>query len=141
MCPKAIRDRYFAEEIGDETVVYDAVSHQSHCLNATAAFVWRLCDGQTSTTEMASRLQEEFGAEGADELVSVALSELRSAGMLDQKSVESGWDGFVTRRQLLGKAAVIGAMVPLVASAANNKPPQKHRSFVPKRAAKGGSDF
>ena len=36
-------------EIGEETLVYDLARHEAHCLNAPAAFVYRQCDGRTTS--------------------------------------------------------------------------------------------
>ena len=31
--------------LDDELLVYDARTHRGHCLNQTAAAVWKACDG------------------------------------------------------------------------------------------------
>ena len=47
-------------ELQDEVLVYDLERHRAHCLNPTAAFVFRRCDGRTSVRELA----RAFHAEG-----------------------------------------------------------------------------
>jgi len=51
--PKAREAGLILEPLDDELLVYDIQSHRSNALNATAAFVWRHCDGKTSIPELA----------------------------------------------------------------------------------------
>jgi len=69
------------EEIDDEVLVYDLTSNQAHCLSATAAAVWRACDGQTSSDALVAHL-------GLDaEAVGRALIELASCDLLQARPV------------------------------------------------------
>src|ERR671934_1982561 len=60
----------------EETLVYDLTRHRAHCLNQTAALVWRHCDGRTTLAEIAARLQAELGIAADEELVWLALDRL-----------------------------------------------------------------
>ena len=59
MLPKARQERLTTQVLPDETLVYDHERHKAHCLNVTAALVWRHCDGHTSLDELARRVAAE----------------------------------------------------------------------------------
>ena len=60
--PEARTDGLLIEEVGDgETLVHDLDSHKTHCLNRTAALIWRHCDGRTTISHMADVLERELG--------------------------------------------------------------------------------
>ena len=46
-------------QLSDETLVYDLKRDKAHCLNPTAAAVWRHCDGRTSVSQLAALLRRE----------------------------------------------------------------------------------
>ena len=48
------------EILHDEICLYDWDRKEVHALNATAARIWQLCDGQTTVQEIASQLGSEF---------------------------------------------------------------------------------
>ena len=105
------------DELTDEVLVYDLDSDQAHCLNRTAALVWRCCDGNTSATEIARRLSVALAAPFNEELVWLALGQLEKLQLLeDSISVPSQFTQLSRRRMIrqLGLAAAVA--VPLVTS-------------------------
>ena len=44
--PHARTDNLVIRELDDETLVYDMERDEAHCLNQTAALVWKQCDGK-----------------------------------------------------------------------------------------------
>ncbi len=50
------------DDLPDEVLVYDLDRHQAHCLNRSAALVWRACDGHSDPAEIARRLTAELDA-------------------------------------------------------------------------------
>lgn len=50
--PRSRSENIIVQEIGDETLVYDVSSREAHCLNRTAAMVWRACDGTRTKREL-----------------------------------------------------------------------------------------
>src|SRR2546423_1106875 len=71
------------DELPDEVLVYDLDSHEAHCLNRSAALVWRACDGQHGPREIARKLTAELDAEFSEELVLLALSQLEKLHLLE----------------------------------------------------------
>jgi hypothetical protein len=111
MNPKARVD-VLSNEVAGELLVYVDDRKEAHCLNRTAALVWRHCDGTKGVPELVEILKAELGPEADDELVRVALDRLREAQLL-----ESG-DRY-SRRELgrkMGTAAALTALLPVVTS-------------------------
>ena len=76
---KARKTGLVGRELTGEVVVYDMGRHQAHCLNPTAALVFRHADGQRTPADIAILL-----GPGADEsLVRLALDQLAAAGLLE----------------------------------------------------------
>src|SRR5690606_6569058 len=103
------------ETLGEELCVYDGERRRVHALNATAARVWRRCDGDTSAAEMAARLAGELGVPvgEAEGLVALALGELGRAGLLERSAGADPETRGVTRRKLLAGGAAL-AVLPVV---------------------------
>ncbi len=72
------------DDLPDEVLVYDLERHQAHCLNRSAALVWRSCDGHNSPAEIARHLTVEVDAPFTEELVWLALNELEKRQLLEQ---------------------------------------------------------
>ena len=53
--PQARQEGLIVQELSEEVLVYDQQRHQAHCLNQTAAVVWRQCDGRRGAQEVARR--------------------------------------------------------------------------------------
>jgi hypothetical protein len=56
--PLARTDNLVINELTDEVLVYDLQRDKAHCLNHTAASVWKQCDGRSTAAEIARRLSE-----------------------------------------------------------------------------------
>ena len=61
--PKARSEGIITRELDGELLVYDRTRDRAHCLNKTAAAIWKLCDGATNAPEIAERLSGA-GADG-----------------------------------------------------------------------------
>lgn len=117
--PRAQKDGVLATDLGDEIVVYDSRDHRGHCLNRSAAVVWRHLDGQTSMDDLVARLQKELDGPANEDTVWLALKELDQAHLLDGPlTVPTSHD--VSRRSMLrrlGVTAGAGAvLLPAISS-------------------------
>src|SRR6266545_1209147 len=99
MYPLARTTELIIEELGSETIVYDTTRHRAHCLNQTAAFIWRQCDGETTLEEVAHRLSTMTGLPPDEDIVRLALRSLKNRGLLSNNP-----DGTpaASRRELIG---------------------------------------
>ena len=104
-----VRRDLLVRDINDEVTLYDRNTNKAHCLNSTAAAVWRLCDGHKSIAEIARALQD-----ADEELVLLALHELDESGLLRTEipPIESN---MLSRRQLVKRMSA-GVALPIVNS-------------------------
>src|SRR6266446_6106868 len=54
--PKARSEGIITKNIDGELLIYDRTRDRAHCLNGTAAAIWKLCDGRRSVGEIAAQL-------------------------------------------------------------------------------------
>lgn len=117
LVPYARQDGLVVTDLPDETLVYDLQRHKAHCLNRTAALVWRACDGQTSIANLAARIQLELGEPVTEDVVWLALDRLGQAHLLQERVSPPALLMGMSRREFLRKAAVASAVaLPVVAS-------------------------
>jgi Coenzyme PQQ synthesis protein D (PqqD) len=113
--PLARTDGLVINDLPEETVVYDRESHKAHCLNRTAALVWRRCDGRTVPAQIARSLREELQAPVSEDLVWYALEQLGKDELLAENFQRPARAVQLSRRELvkrLGLAAVVA--LPLI---------------------------
>ena len=111
--PRMREQRLVVDELPDEVLVYDLDRHKAHCLNRTAALVWRRCDGKTGPKEIARRLQSELDQPFNEELVWLALRQLNKIHLLAEPIVLPPKLAGMSRREMV-RALGIAAAVPLV---------------------------
>ena len=101
-CPLARSEGLVVEPLDDELLVFDSQVGRAHSLNASAAAVWRSCDG--------TRTREQLAAEAGLELAAVdlALESLAGCELLIDFTPSTQR---VSRRTVLRQAAVAGAGV------------------------------
>ena len=80
--PRARTDDLVIEEVDDELLVYDSTNKRGHCLGATAARVWRACDGYSDVSALSEALELDA------EVVSQALDELEALELLDTQGLK-----------------------------------------------------
>jgi len=105
------------DDLPDEVLVYDLDRHKAHCLNRTAAIVWRHCDGNTSPVEIALRLQRELDTPINEKLVWLALRQLDRLHLLEKSTpIPPRFEG-MSRREMIRNLGIAAAVtVPVVTS-------------------------
>ncbi len=116
MNPHARKESLLVEELSDETLVYDLERHKAHCLNQTAATVWRHCDGQTSVGELARLLEDELAIPATEEVVWLALDRLERVHLLQRRAEHRTETPRYSRRQLVRRLGQIGIALPMIVS-------------------------
>lgn len=105
------------DDLPDEVLVYDLDRHRAHCLNRSAALVWRYCDGSNSSAEIAQRLIAELDAPFSEDLVLIALNQLEKLYLLEQAPAIPAQFAALSRRQMVRRLGLAAAVaVPLVTS-------------------------
>jgi hypothetical protein len=117
--PRAREKGLLTCEVADELLVYDLDRYKAHCLNSTAALVWRQCNGRTSVPEISRALNSAYGVTLDDDVVWCALEQLERAQLI-HIDVTHGWrtgSAKQTRRELIKRAgAAVAVGLPLVRS-------------------------
>jgi hypothetical protein len=113
--PVARQRGLVVQEMSGEVLVYDLTSNKAHCLNETAALVWRSCNGKNSVDKIAVLLTRSLGDKVTKELVWHAVDQLNEKGLLDAGPAIR-FDGRSRREAIrkIGLATV--AAIPVVAS-------------------------
>jgi hypothetical protein len=105
------------DDLPDEVLVYDLDRHKAHCLNRTAALVWKQCDGRTPPGTIARRLEDQLQTPCNEDVVWLALRQLDKINLLEGGLSLPPQLAGLSRREMmraLGIAAAVG--VPLVTS-------------------------
>ena len=113
--PKARKSGLVVQEVPDEVLVYDLDSNKAHCLNQSAAIVWKSCDGATSISDIAKLVEAEAGGSVSEDFVWLAIDQLNESDLLET-SIRSSFAG-ESRREVIkkiGLATMVG--LPIIAS-------------------------
>jgi hypothetical protein len=119
MRPLAHRDALLLQDVGDQLVVFDQRRQRLHVLSRSAALVWRHCDGQRDIAELAGIIGRELGAPVNDEVILLALEQLREAELLSVRGDSTPLGDSVSRREMLSRAMgglAAGLLLPVVTS-------------------------
>jgi len=117
--PIARQKGLLVRELDDEVLVYDLERQKAHCLNKTAALLWRQCDGRTKVSDLGLAIQRLSGESMADDAVWFALNQLKRARLIDSVPVRESGISNLSRRDLIKKAGIAAAIaLPLVTSIA-----------------------
>jgi hypothetical protein len=118
--PRRRTDNLVIRELDDETLVYDTESDEAHCLNQTAALVWKHCDGKTNAREAVQSLQSALGVPVGTDIVWLAVKQLERFHLVEgsQKSPS------VSRRALVLKYAPAALALPVIMSITAPTPAQ-----------------
>jgi hypothetical protein len=101
----------------DELFVYDVSADQAHCLNQTAASVWRASDGTRTVSELAQAFGTTTEPAHREGLVLLAIEQLQEHGLMAQP-VDLAASGH-SRRDLIKHLGLASAVaLPIVASLA-----------------------
>lgn len=64
-------------------LIYDMRENRSFSLNEIMLMVWQLCDGKTDLFEIKKQLNKKFTASLGEEVVWLALTELKTLGFVE----------------------------------------------------------
>ena len=113
--PVARQTGLVVQEMPDEVLVYDMDTNKAHCLNRSAALVWRSCDGTNSISDITRQFEANGAGKVTEDFVWLAIDQLHENGLLASE-VAPRFAG-QSRRQVLktiGLASVVA--VPVIAS-------------------------
>jgi hypothetical protein len=113
--PVARKEGLVIQETTEEVLVYDLTSNKAHCLNQTAAFVWKACNGNNSIPEITKLFEKEVGSAVQEDLIWLAIDQLNEKNLLEAE-LATNFAGRSRREVIkkIGLAAVVA--LPIVAS-------------------------
>lgn len=113
--PVARHEALVVQEMPEEVLVYDLNTNKAHCLNKSAAAVWKNCDGTNSISDIAVILKNEFKTPVTEDFVWLAIDQLGSDELLEQK-INAPSNG-LSRREAMRRVALASLVaLPVVAS-------------------------
>lgn len=122
MKPRRREEGLFVQQLGDELVIFDHASYKASTLNASAAFVFNLCDG-TRTSEMLAEevsAKQNVASDEAAAIVDLALDRFSRQHLLEESVPPARGNRLISRRkvlQQLATAATVAAIaIPIVTS-------------------------
>ena len=113
--PVARKTGLVIQEVPEEVLVYDTETNKAHCLNKTAAMVWRSCDGTRSVSDIAAHVGSLAGESVSDDFVWLAIDQLNSSDLLERQ-VEADFNG-ISRRDVIKRIGLTSVVaLPVIAS-------------------------
>lgn len=107
--PVARKNGLVVQEMPDEVLVYDLDTNKAHCLNQTAAKVWKSCDGNNTVSDIAKLFEAQ------EDLVWLAIDQLNENNLLEQE-IKANFEG-QSRREVIKKIGLASMVaIPVVAS-------------------------
>lgn len=96
-----------------ELLVYDLTNNRAHCLNETAAMIWKQCDGVSTVEEIAKNLS----GTGSEDLVWLGIDQLSKENLLvNNRQLSSDKPN---RREIIKKVGIASVIaIPIVSSLA-----------------------
>lgn len=113
--PMARQNGLVVQEMPDEVLVYDLDTNKAHCLNQSAAFVWRSCNGTNSVADIVRQFEANGQGKVTEDFVWLAIDQLNENGLIEG-DISPRFAG-QSRRQVL-KTIGLASMValPVIAS-------------------------
>jgi hypothetical protein len=113
--PIARKNGLVVQEVPDEVLVYDLDSNKAHCLNQSAAIIWRSCDGNNSVSDIAKLVEVQAGGKVTEDFVWLAIDQLSENNLLE-KELASNFAG-QSRREVIKKIGLASMVaIPVIAS-------------------------
>lgn len=113
--PVARQKDLVVQEMPDEVLVYDMNTNKAHCLNPSAAFVWRACNGDNSVEDIVREFESNGRGKVTEDFVWLAIDQLHENSLLENE-IAPRFAG-QSRRQVIktiGLASMVA--VPVIAS-------------------------
>jgi hypothetical protein len=114
--PVAKVENIIIQELPEETLVYDLERHKAHCLNKTASFVWKRCDGRATVREITADLCVELDTKVDEKVVWLAIDQLEKSRLLQGKVARPRATANLSRRSVMKKIGIAATLLPIVTS-------------------------
>ena len=116
VAPRAREEGLIIKYLPEEVLVYDLVSEKAHCLNPTAALVWKYCDGDKTVKQIKVAIEEESQTTVDERLVWLALQQLQSFDLIVGEIQRPAILRDMSRRELIRRIGVTAVAIPAIIS-------------------------
>jgi hypothetical protein len=134
--PVARKTSLIIKELPNETLVYDLEIDKAHCLNETAARVWKSCDGRQTVTQLREAMEKETNSPVPEEMTWLALEQLEKFKLLETPVNQPPHLSGMSRRQMIRLVGTAAIAVPVITSIVAPRPAQA-QSLLPPGACCG----
>src|SRR5258708_28538539 len=113
--PIARENALVVQEMPDEVLIYDLDANKAHCLNHSAATVWKFCNGNNSVLDIVREFEVNNEGKVTEDFVWLAIDQLNEKGLL-ANDIAPRFQGQSRRRVLktIGLASLVA--LPVIAS-------------------------
>ena len=109
--PPARSKDVVVQELGEEVLVYDLVTHKAYCLNETSGKVYKACDGVTTFDQL--RAKTKF----TDEIIFLTLDELKKENLIEEDGSYASPFAGMSRREVIRRVGLASMIVlPVISS-------------------------
>ena len=116
ICPLAREHSVIVKELPDETLIYDLETATAHCLNSTAALVWKNCDGKRTVAQLRELMEKNAGSPVPEEVAWLALQQLEKFKLLATPVKEPSHFSGMSRRQMMRLVGTAAIAAPVITS-------------------------
>ena len=116
VAPRAREEGLIIKYLPEEVLVYDLVSEKAHCLNPTAALVWKYCDGDKTVKQIKVAIEEESQTTVDERLVWLALQQLQAFDLIVGELQRPAILKDISRRELIRRIGVTAVAIPVIIS-------------------------
>lgn len=113
--PIARKNDLVVQETSGEVLVYDLKTSKAHCLNGSAAFVWKSCDGKNTVSDIVRRFEADGMGEVTEDFVWLAIDQLNENSLLENK-ISAPFNGHSRRQALKAIGLATAVALPVIAS-------------------------
>jgi hypothetical protein len=110
--PVARKDEIVSREVEGELLIYDRLRDKAHCLNDSAAAIWKRCDGRSTIAQIAQSIALQSGGSADENFVQLGLDELSERHLLEQARPRTKARPTLSRREAVRRIG-LGAAIAL----------------------------
>jgi hypothetical protein len=114
--PRAREEGLIIKYLPEEVLVYDLVREKAHCLNPTAALVWKYCDGDKTVKQIKDSIEKETQTTVDERLVWLALEQLQAFDLVVGEIQRPPVLKDMSRRELIRRIGVTAVAIPVIIS-------------------------
>jgi hypothetical protein len=114
--PCAREEGLIVKKLPNEVLVYDLGRDKAHCLNDTAALVWKYCDGKRTASEIKRVIENDTQTVVDERLIWLAIDQLAEFDLLVGEVAKPVKLSGMSRRQVIRNIGVAALAIPVIIS-------------------------